>query len=141
MQPYNLNKVIDDTFSEMSRSRENYAPEFQPQEKGIVKNVSSGIAKVSGLPGTGFEELLKFPGNLYGIAFNLDEDETGVVLLGNDEHLQAGDVVERTNRVTDIPVGDGLIGRVINPLGEPLMTKAPLHLRIDCPSKGPPLQL
>ena len=90
MQPYNLDKVIKETFTEISRSRENYVPGFKPQEKGTVKNVSSGIAKVLGLRGTGFEELLKFPNNLYGIAFNLDETETGVVLLGNDEQLHAG---------------------------------------------------
>ena len=137
MQPYNLNKVIDDTFSEMSRTRQNYTQEFQPQEKGIVKNVSCGIAKVSGLPGTGFEELLKFAGNLYGIAFNLDEDEIGVVLLGNDEHLQAGDPVERTNRVTDIPVGNGLIGRVINPLGDPLDDKGPVTFTQRLPVERP----
>ncbi len=137
MQPYNLNKVIDDTFTQISRSRENYAPEFQPKEKGIVKNVSSGIAKVSGLPGTGFEELLKFPGNLYGIAFNLDADETGVVLLGGNEHLQAGDVVERTGRVTDIPVGNGLLGRVINPLGEPLDDKGPVIFTQRFPIERP----
>src|SRR5512143_2308731 len=108
MQPLSLDKIIDDTFSEISQTRKNYIPDFQPQEKGIVKNVSSGIAKITGLPGTGYEELLKFPANLFGIALNLDEDETGVVLLGDDEHLQAGDVVERTERVADIPVGNGL---------------------------------
>ncbi|MDP4285227.1 MAG: alternate F1F0 ATPase, F1 subunit alpha [Bacteroidota bacterium] len=137
MQPYNLDKVITDTFTEISRSRENYIHGFQPQEKGSVKNVSSGIAKVIGLSGTGFEELLKFPNNLYGIAFNLDETEIGVVVLGNDEQLQSGDVVERTNRVTDIPVGNGLLGRVINPLGEPMDDKGPIAFTVRLPIERP----
>ena len=68
----------------------------------------------------GFEELVKFPGDLLGIAFNLDDDEIGVVLLGECWHLHTGDEVVRTGRVMDVPVGDGLIGRVIDPLGVPL---------------------
>ena len=74
----------------------------------MVTNVSTGIATVSGLPNVGFEELIRFPSGLLGIAFNLDEDEIGVVLLGDYQHLQAGDEVERTGRVTDVAVGDAL---------------------------------
>lgn len=134
-------KWIEDTFTEISRGRENYNYELEPQEKGTVKNVSSGIAKVIGLPGTGFEELLKFTNNLFGIAFNLDETEIGVVLLGDDEKLQAGDTVERTNRVTDVPVGNGLTGRVINPLGEPLDDKGPVDFihRFPIERTAPPI--
>ena len=90
MEPYNLNETIEGIFTEISRGRRTFTPDFQSQEKGTVMNVSSGIATVAGLPGTGSEELLKFPGNLYGIAFNMDETEIGVVLLGDDEHLPAG---------------------------------------------------
>src|ERR1700690_4525335 len=97
-----------------------------PREVGTITSVSIGIAKVSGLPGVGFDELVKFPGDLYGIAFNVDEDEIGVVLLGECEHLHGGDEVERTGRVMDVPVGDGLIGRVIDPLGGPLDGKGPV---------------
>ncbi|GJL70779.1 MAG: alternate F1F0 ATPase, F1 subunit alpha [Nitrospirales bacterium] len=89
-------------------------------EIGRITNVSTGIARVSGLPGVGFEEVLKFPGEVYGIAFNVDEDEIGVVLLGDYWQLHTGDEVERRGHVMDVPVGDGLIGRVINPLGRPL---------------------
>ena len=137
MQPYNLNKAINEAFAEIHSTRESYTPMFQPKEKGVVKNVSAGIAKVTGLPGTGFEELLKFPNDLFGIAFNLDETETGVVLLGSDENLQAGAVVERTNRVTDIPVGYGLIGRVIDPLGQPIDDKDPLAFTQRLPIEQP----
>ncbi|WP_342346979.1 alternate F1F0 ATPase, F1 subunit alpha, partial [uncultured Nitrospira sp.] len=90
------------------------------REVGRITNVSTGIARVSGLPRVGFEEVLKFPGDVYGIAFNVDEDEIGVVLLGDYWQLHAGDEVERRGHVMDVPVGDELIGRVINPLGRPL---------------------
>jgi F-type H+-transporting ATPase subunit alpha len=87
---------------------------------GTIVSIATGIAKVSGLPSVGFEELVKFPGDVLGIAFNVDEDEIGVVLLGEYSHLHAGDEVERTGRVMDVAVGDGLLGRVIDPLGRPL---------------------
>jgi F-type H+-transporting ATPase subunit alpha len=90
--------------------------------------VSTGIARVSGLPGVGFEELLEFPGGVFGIAFNVDEDEIGVVLLGEYWHLHAGDEVGRTGRVMDVAVGDGLLGRVIDPLGRPLDGNGPVAL-------------
>ena len=91
---------------------------FACKEVGSVISVAAGIIKISGLPNVGFEELLKFPGGVFGIAYNLDEDEIGAILLGEDSLLNAGDEVERTGRVMDIPVGNGLIGRVVNPLGE-----------------------
>ncbi|MGK2860359.1 MAG: alternate F1F0 ATPase, F1 subunit alpha, partial [Chitinophagaceae bacterium] len=115
-----LNKRIDNTFDQLSKGRKDFKLSFAPREVGAVISVSTGIAKVSGLPGTGFEELLKFPGGLSGIAYNIDEDEIGAILLGEDTQLNAGDEVERTGRVVDIPVGNALLGRVINPLGEPI---------------------
>ena len=78
------------------------------------------------MPGVGFEEVLRFPGDIYGIAFNVDEDEIGVVLLGEYWHLHAGDPVERRGHVVDVPVGEGLIGRIINPMGLPLDGKGRL---------------
>ncbi len=71
-----------------------FTPQLTPREVGTIASVSIGIAKISGLPGVGFDELVKFPGDLYGIAFNVDADEIGVVLLGDCEHLNAGDEVE-----------------------------------------------
>src|SRR5471030_2695573 len=108
-----------------------------PREVGTITSVSIGVAKVSGLPGVGFDELVKFPGDLYGIAFNVDEDEIGVVLLGECEHLHAGDDVERTGRVMDVPVGDGLIGRVIDPLGGPLDDQGPVAFSQRLPIERP----
>lgn len=121
-----LASVLERAFENIKQARETYSPQMTLQEVGTITTVSTGIAKVSGLPGVGFEELVRFPNDLYGIAFNVEEDETGVVLLGDYWHLQAGDEVERTDRVMDVPVGTGLIGRVIDPLGHAMDGKGPL---------------
>jgi F-type H+/Na+-transporting ATPase subunit alpha len=107
-------------FTSLRRAREAFVPKLSAREIGRITSVSMGIATVSGLPGAGFEELIQFPGELSGIAFNMDEDEIGVVLLGDYAHLQAGDEVTRTGRVMDVGVGETLLGRVIDPLGRPL---------------------
>ena len=116
----NLQAVFDRAFTAISQVREEFSPKLTPREVGTITSVSTGIAKVSGLPSVGFEELLMFPGGVSGIAFNVDEDEIGVVLLGDYWNLHAGDEVERTGRVMDVAVGDELLGRVIDPLGRPL---------------------
>ena len=118
--PEALGAAFDRMFAGLARVRESMTPQLSLHEVGVITNVSTGIARVSGLPGVGFEELVEFPGGVYGIAFNLDEDEIGVVLLGDYADLQAGDEVRRTGRVMDVAVGDGLLGRVIDPLGRPL---------------------
>ena len=117
--------------------REAFTPQLTPREVGTITSVSTGIAKVSGLPGVGFEELVKFPGGVFGIAFNVDEDEIGVVLLGEYWHLHAGDEVERTGRVMDVAVGDGLLGRVIDPLGRPLDGNGPVAASERLPIERP----
>lgn len=137
MRSTDLDKTIDDAFLEISNSKQSHDPTIQFREKGIVKNISAGIATVTGLPGTGFEELLEFPNGLYGMAFNLDEDEIGVVLLGRNDQLQAGDTVLRTHRVADVPVGDGLIGRVIDSLGNPMDDKGPISFQERYPIERP----
>jgi F-type H+-transporting ATPase subunit alpha len=119
-EPESLKQVFDSAFADLGQARETFTPQLKPREVGRVTSIATGIAKVSGLPGVGFEEVLRFPGNVYGIAFNVDEHEIGVVLLGDYWQLHAGDKVERTGHVVDVPVGDGLIGRIINPMGRPL---------------------
>ena len=126
MEPENLQTVFDSTFAAISQAQGDFTPQLRPREIGTVTSIATGIAKVSGLPGVGFDEVLKFPGGIYGIAFNVDEDEIGVVLLGEYWHLHAGDEVERRGHVVDVPVGDGLIGRIINPMGGPLDGKGPV---------------
>ena len=135
----NLRSVVDRTFTAIERMRENFTPQLAAREVGVITTVSTGIAKISGLPSVGFEELVKFPGDLLGIAFNLDEEEVGVILLGECWHLHAGDEVERTGRVMDVPIGDGLIGRVIDPLGRPLDDEGPLafHERLPLERDAP----
>lgn len=115
-----LERVFDQALTGIRETRESFIAKLAPREVGTITNVSTGIARVSGLPGVGFEELVLFPGGVTGIAFNVDEEEIGVVLLGDYSHLHAGDEVERTGRVMDVAVGDGLLGRVIDPLGRPL---------------------
>ncbi|MEO6490486.1 MAG: alternate F1F0 ATPase, F1 subunit alpha [Ferruginibacter sp.] len=115
----------------------NYVFPFAPREIGIVTSVSTGIVKVSGLPNVGFEELLQFPNGLFGIAYNIDEDEIGVILLGRDSLLTVGDEVERTGRVMDIPVGNALIGRVVDPLGEPVDNKGAILRQHRLPIERP----
>ena len=124
--PDSLHTIFDQAFAGIGRTLEAFTPQLTPREVGTITSVSMGIAKVSGLPGVGFDELVKFPGDLFGIAFDVDPDEIGVVLLGECEHLHAGDEVERTGRVMDVPVGDGLIGRVIDAMGRPLDGKGPV---------------
>src|SRR5580704_3288060 len=136
-EPENLQSVFDRAFAGISQAREAFTPQLTPHEVGTITNVSTGIATVSGLPGVGFEELLEFPGGILGIAFNVDEDEIGVVLLGEYWQLHAGDEVQRTGRVMDVAVGDGLLGRVIDPLGRPLDGGGPVATNERLPIERP----
>jgi len=121
-----LKAILEQTFAAIDAGCDAFAPRLQPREFGRVLSLASGIAKVSGLPGVGFEEVLLFPGGIEGIAFNIDEDEIGVVLLGNYWELQAGDPVVRAGHVVDVPVGERLLGRIIDPTGRPLDGLGPL---------------
>ena len=132
-----LQSVFDGTFASISQGLEAFTPHLQAREVGVIMTVSAGIAKVSGLPSVGFDELVTFSGGVSGIAFNVDEDEIGVVLLGEYWHLHAGDEVERTGRVMDVAVGDGLLGRVIDPLGRPLDGNGPMTAGERLPIERP----
>lgn len=137
MESDNLKKVFDRVFTRIGQARESFVPDLKYQEIGTITSIGTGIAKVAGLPGVGFEEILKFPNDVYGIAFNVDEEEIGVVLLGNYWELQAGDEVERQGHVIDVPVGEGLIGRIINPMGRPLDGKGRLDFSDRLPVERP----
>jgi F-type H+-transporting ATPase subunit alpha len=112
--------TLNSLYSSLKQGRLEVEGKLIVQEIGTITSISTGIALVSGLPNIGYDELLFFGNNLYGIAFNLDADEIGVVLLGDAWRLNVGDDVKRTGRVMDIAVGQELLGRVINPLGRPL---------------------
>ena len=96
------------------------------KETGSVIQVGDGIAKVYGLDGAMAGEMLEFPGGLYGIALNLEEDNVGAVLMGDDVGIKEGDPVKRTGRIAEIPVGEALIGRVVNAIGQPIDGKGPI---------------
>src|SRR5690606_32712947 len=129
--------VFESTLAGIRQAREAFTLQLRPQELGTLTSIATGNAKVSGLPGVGFEEVLKFPGDSYGIAFNVDVDEIGAVLLGDFWQLQAGDEVERRRHVVDVPVGDGLIGRIINPMGRPLDGNGPVISKARLPVERP----
>src|SRR5437870_7358706 len=116
-----------DEISKILREQiENYEQTVSVDEVGAVISVGDGIARVHGLEKVMAGEMLAFPHNVFGIALNLEEEEVGVVLLGESQELKEGDVVKRTNTIMSVPVGEALVGRVVNPLGEPIDGKGPI---------------
>jgi F-type H+-transporting ATPase subunit alpha len=136
-EPDILAAAFDDAFDALQAARDACTPQLSPREIGTVKSIATGIAKVTGLPNVGFEEVLKFPNGVYGIAFNVDADEVGAVLLGDYSKLQTGDEVERQGYVVDVPVGEGLIGRIIDPRGTHLDGAGAVHAAGRLPVERP----
>jgi F-type H+-transporting ATPase subunit alpha len=126
IEAQNLDNLYDNIFNKIKLARESFQLQINLREIGIITSIATGIAKVSGLPNVGFEEILKFANNTFGIAFNIDQDEIGVILLGEYWNLHTGSEVVRTGRVMDVGVGAELLGRVINPLGQPLDGQGPV---------------
>ena len=119
LRPEEITKII--------RSQiKNYENRMEASETGVVILVGDGIAKASGLDNCMAGELLEFPNGSYGLAQNLEEDTVSIVILGTDNGIKEGDTVKRTGRVVSVPVGAGLIGRVVNALGEPIDGKGPI---------------
>jgi F-type H+-transporting ATPase subunit alpha len=114
-----LQNGFDRAFAVLSRGRKNFTPQLTAQEVGTITSVATGIARVSGLPGVGFDELVMFPGDVFGIAFNVDPKEIGA------------------GRVMDVAVGNGLLGRVIDPLGRPLDGNGPVAASLRLPIERP----
>ena len=119
---------------------EGWSPQLEATTVGYVTSVGDGVARVAGLPNAMASELLDFGHELLGVALNLDEDTIGAVLMGDASHVQEGDPVKQTGRVLSVPVGDGLLGRVVDPLGNPIDGKGPIHsterrlLEVQAPS-------
>jgi F-type H+/Na+-transporting ATPase subunit alpha len=124
----------------LRRNVESWKPSVEREEVGRVIEAGDGIARVKGLPNAMANELLEFPGGVLGLAFNLNEDEIGCVVLGESEHIEEGDLVKQTHQILSIPVGDGFLGRVIDPLGNPLdgagsiSAKARRNLEVQAPN-------
>jgi F-type H+-transporting ATPase subunit alpha len=110
----------------LRKNVEGWTPSVDREEVGRVIETGDGIARVQGLPRAMSNELLEFPGGILGIAFNLDEDEIGTILLGEASHIQEGDPVTQTGRILSVPVGDAFLGRVVDALGRPIDGKGPV---------------
>ena len=117
----------DEITAILKQQIERFEREIDVQNVGTVISVGDGVARVWGLEDAVASELLEFPGGVYGIALNLEEDNIGAVLLGPYTQIKEGDTVRRTGRVVEVPVGEALLGRVVNPLGEPLDGKGPIE--------------
>lgn len=104
-----------------------YASKLEISDVGTVIQVADGIARIHGLEKAMQGELLEFPGEVFGMVLNLEEDNVGAVLLSDKRNISEGDIVKTTGRVVEVPVGDALIGRVVNPLGQPIDGKGPIH--------------
>jgi len=129
--------VAEITAAEISdiikRQIEGYVSEIELAEVGSVITVGDGIARIYGLEKCLAGELLQFPHDIYGMALNLEEDNVGAVLLGSDTEIKEGDEVRRTGRIMEVPVGEAMIGRVVNALGQPLDDKGPIDTTASSP--------
>ena len=119
LRPEEISSVIKDQIKR-------YADKLEVSDVGTVIQVADGIARVHGLQNAMQGELLEFPGEVYGMVLNLEEDNVGAVLLGNHKNINEGDTVKTTGRVVEVPVGDAMIGRVVNALGQPIDGKGPI---------------
>jgi len=116
-----------DVTAALRKNLESWKPSVGAETVGYVTSAGDGVARVSGLPGAAASELLEFPGGLTGVALNLDEDSIGAVIMGDSAAIEEGDEVRSTGRVLEVPVGDGLLGRVVDALGNPLDGKGPIE--------------
>ena len=133
LRPEDITKII-------RAQIKNYENKLQTSETGVVILVGDGIAKATGLDQCMAGELVEFPNGSYGMAQNLEEDTVSIVILGTDQEIKEGDIVKRTGKVVSVPVGAGLIGRVVNALGEPIDGKGPFdpeaYRPIEMPAPG-----
>ena len=120
LRPEEISAVIKDQIKR-------YASELEVSEVGTVIQVADGIARVHGLENAMQGELLEFPGEIYGMVLNLEEDNVGAVLLGSHKNINEGDIVKTTGRVVEVPVGDAMLGRVVNALGQPIDGRGPVQ--------------
>ena len=120
LRPEEISSVIKDEIKK-------YSTEFDVSDVGTVIQVADGIARIHGLEKAMQGELLEFPNEIYGMVLNLEEDNVGAVLLGDSSNINEGDTVKTTGNVATVPVGDAMLGRVVNALGQPIDGKGPIH--------------
>jgi len=130
----------EDITATLRSNLEGWEPSVTSETVGYVSSIADGVARVKGLPNAMASELLEFPGGLLGVALNIDEDDLGVVLMGEYNHVEEGSPVKQTGTVLSVPVGDGMLGRVVDPLGDPIDGKGPIEtterrvLEVQAPS-------
>jgi len=121
-----MNLKPEEISSVIKEQIKRYKTELEVADVGTVIQVADGIARIHGLENAMAGELLEFPGDVFGMVLNLEQDNVGAVLMGSDEHIGEGDIVKATGRVVEVPVGDALKGRVVNALGQPIDGKGPI---------------
>ncbi len=123
-------EIRAEEISQIIRSQiKDYEKKVEVAETGTVLSVGDGIARIHGVEKCMAMELLEFPGGIFGMALNLEEDNVGCAILGEDTYIKEGDIVKRTGRIAEVPVGDAVIGRVIDPVGNPLDGKGPIDAK------------
>ena len=121
-----MNLKPEEISSVIKEQIRNYKSQLETSDVGTVIQVADGIVRVHGLLNAMQGELLLFPGDVYGMVLNLEEDNVGAVLLGDNRNINEGDTVKTTGRVVEVPVGDAMLGRVVNALGQPIDGKGPI---------------
>jgi F-type H+-transporting ATPase subunit alpha len=116
--------------SELIKERiKNFAAHAEARDVGTVVSLTDGIVRIYGLSNVAYGEMLEFPGNTFGLALNLEQDSVGAVVLGEYKHISEGDTVKTTGRILEVPVGEQLLGRVVNSLGQPIDGKGPVEAK------------
>ena len=126
----------DEVASIIKREIEKYEDKLKMESVGTVLQVGDGVARIYGLDDCMSNELIEFPGGIFGIALNLEEDNVGCVLLGSDSDIKEGDTVKTTGRIVEVPVGEAMLGRVVNALGQPVDGKGPIATDKTLPIEG-----
>jgi F-type H+-transporting ATPase subunit alpha len=133
MPEQELDQILDEAFGALDRAIRESRAKLELREIGTITSVDQGVAWISGLPGVRSEELIFFPGGKLGMAFNLDERRLAAVLLDENEQFRAGQEVHRSGRIMDVPVGESLLGRVLDPMGRPLDGRGQIDTEIRKP--------
>src|SRR6516165_22303 len=123
-------EIRAEEISEIIRKQiKEYGKEVEVAETGTIISIGDGIARIHGLDKAMAGELLEFPGGVSGMCLNLEEDNVGAAILGDFEDIKEGDTVKRTGRIVEVPVGEAMVGRVVNAIGEPIDGKGPINTK------------
>ena len=125
-----MTESINQIAAEFKKFIDDFEPQAGVQSVGTVLEAGDGIARVNGLSDVQAQELVQFENGVLGTAFNLEKDIVGVIIMGEYDEIGEGMEVRSTNRITSVPVGDGLIGRVVNAIGQPIDGKGPIHIHV-----------